>query len=657
MLDSTSEAISHFIGLFQLSVEEMRLREKYDQFRHDKAVMDDLKHGDPKPREPTSFELEGYDPHLRWKPKFQQSPSAEKAASDGKASQAEPIPAASGLDARDVEPLPTSRLPPGEVAPPGDTDLPPAMTLLPPSSVATFTQQAARLEDDDVFGDIGFAGFALPTSFSDRLEALVEVAQGLSAIRLPTSEGAAPWVSTSAALQAQIAAAAEGALGPPGGAQATTLAGAAATGPVVDGAAAKAMPTLDDNLPAFLRPAEEEESAATPPGDMPEGFGSTQPDGHIVVAGGNVAVNEAEIVTGWLDAKVIAVRGDVTQMAVINQVNVLSDRDSLGDQGTPEAASKLLNAARIERLLGSTEDEEAVSSLSAVFPSNWAVTRIEGDLISYNWVEQATYTTDYDRAVVTSTGSNTYVGLGANVMTNTLMLAELGFQFDLIVVGGNMFDISVLTQWNVLLDDDLVSGGSASGGDNLLFNSASIAARGIDSFGALTSDFAGLVDTLAEGAASMPAFLAREGLFQGTEVLRVVYVSGDFVRMNVVEQINVMGDNDQVRIAVEARRGAGQEVEVVAGSNALANVAAIEEFGMDSTVLAGGEVYSEALIHQAGFVSPDAAPAGVGLAPGLPGEAVAFLADGMIDPAGPEEHLGPPPADSGSVDILQTMTA
>jgi hypothetical protein len=99
-------------------------------------------------------------------------------------------------------------------------------------------------------------------------------------------------------------------------------------------------------------------------------------------------------------------------------------------------------------------------------------------------------------------------------------------------------------------------------------------------------------------------------------------------------------------------------VEVIAGSNLLANTATIHDGGLDSVVMAGGDIYTDALIHQAELVSPDASPTGVAQAaqPALASEAVVFLADGMIDAPGvAEANLAPAAMDGGGVDLMQTM--
>ncbi len=661
MLDSITDKISHFIGHLHLSAEELRMREKYDQFRHEKAKMDELKDQDGKGKTLPDYELGRYNPDLDWTPAAkaaaQQADPPHIPAPDDQPKALQPTPVLAQQQAIQA----SAQLDPGsslaDVIPP------------PPGSVATATVQVLVLEDNDVLGDVDAAGFALPESYAPQLDALVAVANGLSPIQIPGPEADGSWAEIADGLRAQVEAAAAS----PGGDGVTIVTGSAASGILVngqpvDGGAEDAMPTLDDLLPAFIKARDGKEDEADSDGgeesaeDAPDPLEAvpghddpSSPDieGHQVVAGANTAVNQAQVTSAWIDAEVIAVKGDAVQLAVISQVNVLSDKDALDPSAPPPMPSDLINAARIERTSAPAEDRAADPE---ALPGNWIVTRIEGDLICYNWVQQTTWLTDHDRAVHTTGASNSYVALGGNQLVNTALIAELGFQFDLILVGGSYYDISMLQQINVLLDDDVVIGASgASGGDNLLFNSAAIEATGVDSFGAITDDYMGAIDAVVDGAAAMPTFLAQDGHLQGLETLRVLYISGDLVKMNLIKQVNIVGDSDQILIPPGAVSG---DVEVVAGSNALANVAAIRDLGVDSVVMAGGQVYTDALIHQAGFVDMDAAPTGVQI-PGLANEAVAFLADGMIDPsAGPanaDGPVGPVPMDGGSLDVMQTV--
>lgn len=655
MLDPVTETIAHFVGQLHLSVEEMRVRQGYEEFRHAKAKMEEVARKEHEPAEPSTFKPDGYDPSIAWTAKPPAPPPPDPEGPREAATPKAPTKVVTAPVAPEPSEMAEAPPVPVEIA----TATSPQIVLAPPASVATVTIQVAVLSDDDAFGDVDAAGFDLPADTSAQLDQLVEVAQSLSALSAPVLEGPSPWANMAEALESQIAEVAEGALGPvPEGAAVETVQGDAATGLLVNGAIVEEMPELADHLPEHLNeegpPAEESPTPDDEVDDAPtsdgvvglptEATGETvtgeqsgegaipPPDEgeHLVEAGANLLVNECEITTAWIDAKVIAVQGDVTQIVAINQVNVLVDGPPASDAVTE--ASTLINAALVERTSSAVEEPGEAPTEEAT-PSNWVVTRIEGDLVVFNWVRQTSYVTDNDRAVVTELGSETYIGLGGNEVSNLAVLGELGAHYDLIVVGGNLYDITFLTQWNVLLDDDALGGGAAEGGDNLLFNSASLEMEGIDSYGALTPDYQGVVQAVVDGAAAMPEFLATEGAVLAVELVRVVYITGDLVKLTAVEQSNVLGDCDQVAIAIEAAQAQGAQVEVVAGSNALANQVSVKELGIDSVVMAAGTIYTDALIHQAGLVADEAPPPGVGLAPGPAGGlapgAVAFLADGM----------------------------
>ena len=91
--------------------------------------------------------------------------------------------------------------------------------------------------------------------------------------------------------------------------------------------------------------------------------------------------------------------------------------------------------------------------------------------------------TDNDIHILSSTGVKTIVTTGENIVFNDMSFTELGFHFDLIIVGGSIYDGNFIQQMNILLDDDLigaVSGFSTTGsaimstGGNLLWNQAEI---------------------------------------------------------------------------------------------------------------------------------------------------------------------------------------
>ena len=111
------------------------------------------------------------------------------------------------------------------------------------------------------------------------------------------------------------------------------------------------------------------------------------------------------------------------------------------------------------------------------------MTEIKGDMIFLNWVEQLNFMIDNDIHILSSTGVKTIVTTGENIALNDMSFTELGFHFDLIIVGGSIYDGNIIKQTNILLDDDLigaVSGFSTNGtaimsvGGNLLWNQAMI---------------------------------------------------------------------------------------------------------------------------------------------------------------------------------------
>ncbi len=96
-----------------------------------------------------------------------------------------------------------------------------------------------------------------------------------------------------------------------------------------------------------------------------------------------------------------------------------------------------------------------------------------------NWLEQITFMSDDDVGILSSSGVTTRVTAGDNFSVNDVSLFELGFRYDLIIVGGSVFDANIIHQMNVLFDNDVVGAvanfetageGSLSSSGNLLWN-------------------------------------------------------------------------------------------------------------------------------------------------------------------------------------------
>ncbi|HEY9037754.1 MAG TPA: type I secretion protein ATPase [Roseovarius sp.] len=679
MLDKVTEMVAHMIGIFHTEMEDQRMRDIYDAFKALKIADPD---SDPITAVAVSlkapYELGGFTPGLD-----HEAPSPTASSLDPITphhwSSAQPLSFFNRFLPMDEGPPPY-----GGMALGGGSFAVPSPTLEPPGSVVVITVQVAILFDNDwlVMGD-GTVTFTDPAVFLNDLLVYQSIGESmtapLGADRLMPGPDAR---DDAVALHAGISAFTGGAVA---GSIEHVAHGAEAFGVYQNGGAVSELPALDDVMPAYLKAKAGQDESETPDEDAghewPDPFAGLsdadgpmpyRPDvdaGHLVVAGGNTMINQVTISSAWLDAPVIAVMGDVAKLNVIAQVNVLVQHAS-GGIGVVAPSTSINSAAIAWTSTAPEPDPDAEAQQEGAggapnLPSNWVVTRIEGDLISVNHVSQFSFQTDYDRAEVTFSGSSTFIGLGDNTIVNLTDLAELGYGYDLIIVGGAMISVNWIKQTNVLIDNDAVtySGAFPVGvqvGDNLLFNGAQIDAIGIDSYAEMTSSFAGASDSLAGGAKTIGSDVAHDPLFEGVDLLRVLYIEGDLTTANWLEQTNVMGDSDQVHLALDDFLAAtGASADVIAGSNALINLASISQYGTDSTVMVGGDVYDDALLYQAELIDTDADPLGVGM-PALAPAAVAFLADDMLGPEGAQidTPIQPTaPEAQESPDLMQTMLA
>lgn len=696
-MDQTTETVAHFIGLFHLTVEQDRLRDLYEKteyLRNKDAEAGQLLHVSVNVS--SDLQPEGYAPVLEYGPPDPEAPPALPGLF---------LPVIPDISFAVLPDLPAA----GVEAPRFFTQFPnlpaaPSFTLEPASSVVVVTYQFNGLDDDDYLMMKGQTQFSDPALHGDMLDILVQVAE---AAHGPVTPGGLPALPDSAAALESVQAlgdyaralqdAVETAEAPQiTGLTAHVIRGEAAHGIFVNGKAAAEMITLDDVMPAFLSPAEDDttdpaaggDGDLTPaqaaklnhPADDPMDDLFDVDPGHLIVTGANQSINEAYTGQAWLDAPVIAVKGDAITLNVIAQINILMDHNAAPSAGTAhtgdttggqppqvlnQAVIEILSSAQLAADQAAEAGEEIVPGYSGL-PKDWVVTKITADVIAVNWVKQVNFATDTDRAEVVLSGWETYIDLGNNQLVNLQGLVELGYGYDLILIGGHYYSVNMLSQINVLLDNDTVTYSglpptAVQAGDNLLFNSAAIHAVGADTYEELGGPFAQAIDDLGNGANNIGAAVAQDSIFVGTELLRVLYIEGDLTLMNLFEQTNVLGDADEVHLALEDFVNVtGGEVTVHTGSNALVNSATLKQFGVDSVIMAGGAAYDDALIYQAELIDTDAAPSGVTLSQ-LANEAVAFLADDMLDPETSQTEDAPMQGgiDDGStpVDILQTVLA
>ncbi|WP_298261741.1 type I secretion protein ATPase [uncultured Litoreibacter sp.] len=664
-MDKMTEMVAHMVGIFQTTLEEERMREAYDKF---KALIAANPENDPLGTAGITFTakyaLEGFTPSLR----YSDGPSFLPASDVGYPFFADGYFPDSSIAAA-IAAGPVGQATYGSpVSGPGRATL----SLEPPASVAVITAQHAYLTDNDliILGN-GDTVFTDPNVFLEQLQNAQSIALSI----------AAPVASSMITPGDTAGRDAIGLHDTLASAQASTVSGVTsemihghdASGLHINGDLSEVAPVLEELLPAFKTqdddPAEttlQDPAPIDPFEGLDAGYSDTSlidiEDGHAVVTGANLLVNEVVINSAWLDAPVMSVMGDVITLDVISQVNMLMDRDS----GMPSenAASVAINAASL-LAISTTPAPDAEAEVTGGLPSNWAVTRIDGDLIAVNQITQFSFVTDYDSAEISFGSANTYIGMGDNSVLNLTDLSELGFGYDLIMVGGDMISLNWVSQINVLIDNDAVTmsgaiSASLSGGDNLLFNNAEITSTGVDTYTDMQDNFAAASDQFADGAQTINTSVAHDSVFEGIEILRVLYIEGDLTTINWVEQTNILGDSDQVHLAMENLEGStGLSATVTTGSNATLNLATINEFGVDSVVSVQGEVYDDALLYQAELIDTDADPLGVDM-PALANEAVAFLAEDMMGPeSAPEDGaiVATASESTASSDVMQSMLA
>lgn len=642
-LDNISETIAHFIGTFELTMEQVLLRDRYEEFTalRRKAEVEELE-------DPTKIvvkaELElnpgDYDPLPFRFP----NPPADP--------QLPPPPAGPVFEAKIYigDPLTPGRfLPPSEVPVSGG----PEFVMLQPQvvseligSAVTYTFQTLVLRDNDTVGTGDFRDADVLTA---QAEAALGLAQSLHAM-------AEPSLAISDYMAAEyVEVLAEQMLAPMNvsveGVSVHQFHGDDAMGIIVNGEHVAEAPVWSDLLPAYHQPDDSEDTPESLP--YPAEWNQSKDldfdEGHTVITGGNLAINEVALTVGWVDAPFIAVGGQSVNLTMISQVALVSDMD-VGNSGSG-SGTNVVQSAQI-----STEENPApwlvsnsVAAGAAGQPSSVTIDWIHGDLVVANFFKQVINATDIDHIQTEISASSTMYALGDNQMVNVASIMQLGSYYDLIMIDGDMISVDMLFQTLVLLDDDVVSGGLAGpvGGadDNLLMNQASVMSQGQDLHQSLDQSMA---DTMAINELNMEGLedaLLNDPMFAGMEQMRVLKIDGNLLQANIVEQVTMLTDQDDVFLSGPF----AANTEVVAGSNALLNAANINKLGVDSVVMAAQGSYSDLLLHQASLVDSGDSEGGSEIG----NEALAILlADAATNAA--QSTAGPSGADATQTDILNS---
>ncbi len=607
-LDSISETIAHFIGTFELTSEQARLRDQYEEFAalRRKQELDELEEGKViKVKADLKLDPGKYDA-LPFK--FQ-APANEGS-----------LPFVPGSPASDpaifLEPPtgPDDAIPEGQVFSASFEMVILVPELVPDliGSAVTYTFQTLNLSDNDT---IGHGDFRSAEVLMEQGREMLEVAQSLHAMPVPSMymadyqsveklEALAEQMKSAKVVEVE-------------GATVHQFHGDAALGLIVNGERVEELPEWKDLLPEHHQTSEEQGSDQ--PDLFPDEWDRSDDDefgdGHTVIAGGNLAINQVAITVGWVDAPVIAVGGKSYDLTVVSQVAVVSDVD-VGEPGA-QGETKVYQSSQIGVEAHEApwlEDNVAPAGQDPLVVISW----ISGDLFVTNFVKQVIDATDIDHISTEISASTSMYVLGDNDMVNVTNIVQLGNFYDLILVGGNMVSVDMVHQTIVLMDDDVVTGGAPDEAeDNLVMNQVSLNATGEDSHEELSQNLADVLPLQEMDTEALEDALLNDPEYAGMEQLRVLKIEGDLVQANVITQVTLLQDQDDVHL-----NGAkGAEASFLGGGNALLNAASVSKIGVDSVVMAAEGEYSDVLLHQASLIdSPDD-----DLAEDIANEAIAFL--------------------------------
>jgi len=663
-MDKITETIAHFIGLFQIATEEARLRKDFDEFQAQSAPArehTDLLDVNVEAQAP--YEFIGMDPGLRYQPLGFELVTVKPWLNPEYHAPEVIIP---GVNAQLLNGIHVSTGAKLATAPHLE------LKIDPPGSIAVLINQEIRLSDNDYVG-VGGHGLKLSalSDHSAEMAALLHGAARLSPLGdmdAPGSEEAIEGfiLGTTNILKAFSEEHQDNG-------DISIVNQTAIEGTYVNGDLVTEAPKLKDHLPDKGDDDDETDDPGTIHSN--DSLGAVDIDASVTLeAGSNTLVNSAAVTNNWLAGPVVAAVGDHAEVNAIIQINSWSDSDAVGSMiggwkfDPAAAATEAFNIAMFTRVDPTESTPKPADASIGEFPKHWAVTSIDGDLIFMNWIEQFSFVTDNDVHVLSSSGVKTMVTTGDNTALNDVSLAELGLYYDLIIVGGNIYDANFIQQMNIMLDDDLVGGvnGFHTTGDtslstsgNLLWNQAEIVNIGrSDRFDALPEHYKQTADNLKAGSKDLDDDVLKDPLFSGIGALRVLYISGDILDLQYIKQTNILGDADEVALAMNGVEDSfpGADWNISTGSNALINVAEIVDLDSTGKTYVGGNQYSDEILIQAELVS--AHPELGGRDPDvLVNEAIAFLDDDAADHDGDGPATLQPTHDAPHGDVMQTMLA
>ena len=647
-IEKISEIIAHFIGVFEMTIDEMRLRTNYAEGAGPGADGPALPDQDAFTAAFSSdFQLKDYDPGVIYQSgsyEIEYGPTRHV----GRVLE-ESVEKLAAIAAKDI-PLPHFGDPTDIVL----SDEPELTVFAGPGSAISHVLQVNVLYDDDYLDMTNGIHAPRDTSFViERLadfSAKAEIFTPFSSLhRIDTYDGAlkiAEDIETyiQNAQNTEDSGTTSLSTDPTHHFVTTDLVG---DDPIiyVNGKRQADIPVLDDFLPDRGLAKLQEEAD-----DSNSSVEQTDPSGNSldVTAGANFVVNIASVINTGVITSVTAVMGNYHQIDAVSQAFVYSDNDEIAStlrssgHSAEEAGTIAKNIAVFENSTFAASSHADTDAADPTFPNSWRVNVIDGDVSFVQWTEQYHFISDNDTMTVTTSGSEATVLTGGNTSINLSSFFGMGMQYDLVIIGGNVLDINSITQISLLYDNDWVRaedgvdpGADIQTGNNLIWNFASIHNVGTGTpFEAMPDYMIEAQKAIEDRDPNMPEGLSFDVNFQGYAGLNVLYITGNLYDMTIIKQVSILGDSDDVTQAASTLLGNNPDATVTidTGSNAVINIAEIVDYdSFGQTTYLAGQLYSDAILIQGGLVEHDATQP-QSADDRLANEVIAFLDDD--DPTG-----------------------
>jgi hypothetical protein len=326
----------------------------------------------------------------------------------------------------------------------------------------------------------------------------------------------------------------------------------------------------------------------------------------IAETGGNKLINSGTLIDVDEAPSTLVVVGDYYETNAILQTNVLQNHDVVFHSGeTPEltdsAGSTLDNVANfvIEELVGQRGHHHGpVGNLTV------NIDYVDGDVMDVKSLTQRNYFDDGDVSVQTRFDSYSEIHTGDNTQANVARFADWGKHYDVIIVVGDYYSGNIISQTNVILDNDLIgisstadNSSSICTGQNALENEATIAKYGATTFNDIDRKLESLIDDLNhQDDLDHNAWSDFYGASSGS--LNVLFVTGNYYDLNIISQINVLADAD---LAIQMGSSGIQWLST--GGNSAINEATIVNAGGIYDQRIGGDFYEDSILVQADLMS------------------------------------------------------